>query len=77
LSSFDCLPVVSNFRAPNAASVRMSFYNEHIYPHLVSSLGDPNPIREIRQKMIPLARGTVLEIGVGPRVNFAHYDPQR
>src|SRR6478752_7710651 len=52
----------------------MSFYNEHIYPHLVSRLGDPKPIREVRQQIIPLARGTVLEIGVGPGVNFAHYD---
>lgn len=25
--------------------------------------------------MVSLARGTVLEIGVGPGVNFAHYDP--
>jgi ubiquinone/menaquinone biosynthesis C-methylase UbiE len=40
-------------------------------------LGDPKPVREIRQRMVPLAQGTVLEIGVGPGVNFAHYDPAR
>ena len=27
--------------------------------------------------MIPLAQGEVLEIGVGPGVNFVHYDPKK
>ena len=55
----------------------MRFYNEHIYPWLVSTLGDPKPIREVRQRIIPSAQGTVLEIGVGPGVNFTHYDPTK
>ncbi len=42
----------------------MPFYRDRIYPHLVSKLGDPPPIREIRQRVIPLAQGKVLEIGV-------------
>jgi SAM-dependent methyltransferase len=53
----------------------MGFYNEHIYPWLVNTLGDPEPIQQVRQRIIPLAQGTVLEIGVGPGVNFIHYDP--
>ncbi len=53
----------------------MPFYRDHIYPHLVNALGDPEPIREIRQRIIPLAQGKVLEIGAGPGVNFVHYDP--
>jgi SAM-dependent methyltransferase len=52
----------------------MSFYNEHVYPHLVSALGNPKPIAEIRSRILRLADGEVLEIGVGPGVNFAHYD---
>jgi hypothetical protein len=52
----------------------MPFYRDHIYPRLVSALGDPKPIQEVRQKMIPLAQGKVLEIGVGPGVNFVLYD---
>src|SRR6266705_3061725 len=52
----------------------MRFYNENIYPWLVTTLGDPEPIKEVRQRIIPLAHGTVLEIGVGPGVNFPHYD---
>jgi ubiquinone/menaquinone biosynthesis C-methylase UbiE len=55
----------------------MSFYKEHVYPHLVSLLGNPKPIADIRKRIVPAAEGDVLEIGVGPGVNFAHYDPAR
>jgi len=55
----------------------MAFYRERIYPHLVSVLGNPKPIDDIRQRIVPLAQGDVLEIGVGPGVNFAHYDPAK
>jgi ubiquinone/menaquinone biosynthesis C-methylase UbiE len=55
----------------------MPVYRDHIYPQLVRMLGNPQPIRDIRQQIIPLARGTVLEIGVGPGVNFVYYDPAR
>src|SRR2546425_7749078 len=55
----------------------MSFYKDHVYPHLVSKLGNPKPIEEIRRRIIPLAQGNVLEIGVGPGVNFVHYDPAK
>lgn len=52
----------------------MAFYRDHIYPHLVHALGNPKPIAEIRQRIIPSAQGEVLEIGVGTGVNFPHYD---
>jgi ubiquinone/menaquinone biosynthesis C-methylase UbiE len=55
----------------------MPFYRDRIYPHLVRVLGDPKPFRDIRAQILPLAQGTVLEIGVGPGANFAHYDPTR
>src|SRR6266852_7389049 len=55
----------------------MPFYIDHIYPHLVRRLDDPPPIQEIRGRIVPLAEGKVLEIGVGPGVNFSHYDPAR
>jgi ubiquinone/menaquinone biosynthesis C-methylase UbiE len=55
----------------------MPFYKDHVYPHLVSMLGNPKPINEIRQRIVRLAQGNVLEIGVGPGVNFTHYDPSR
>ena len=40
-------------------------------------MGDPKPIRELRQQVIRLAEGTVLEIGAGSGANFPHYDPAR
>jgi ubiquinone/menaquinone biosynthesis C-methylase UbiE len=55
----------------------MPFYTDHIYPHLVHTLGDPEPIRAVRRRIIPLAAGEVLEIGIGSGANFAHYDPAK
>lgn len=52
----------------------MSFYKDFIYPRLVDRLGDPTPIRKVRQEIIPQAQGTVLEIGAGSGANFVHYD---
>ena len=52
----------------------MSFYRNRVYPHIVTVLGNPKPIQKIRQQLIPLAQGTVLEVGVGPGVNFPYYD---
>jgi ubiquinone/menaquinone biosynthesis C-methylase UbiE len=53
----------------------MPFYKDHVYSCLVTALGNPKPIQKIRQHLVPAAQGTVLEIGVGPGVNFPHYDP--
>jgi ubiquinone/menaquinone biosynthesis C-methylase UbiE len=55
----------------------MPFYRNHIYPYLVSKLGDPPPIHQIRKLIVALAQGEVLEVGVGPGANFAHYDPAK
>jgi ubiquinone/menaquinone biosynthesis C-methylase UbiE len=52
----------------------MPFYKDYIYPYLVDVLGDPAPILKIRQQIIPLAQGRVLEIGTGSGANFVHYD---
>src|SRR5262249_4971009 len=50
---------------------------DHVYPHLVSTLGNLKPVQEIRQRIVPMAQGTVLEIGVGSGVNFMYYNPAR
>jgi len=55
----------------------MAFYRDYIYPQLVNRLGDPPPIQKIRQQIVPLAQGKVLEIGVGSGANFVHYDPTK
>jgi len=55
----------------------MAVYRDYIYPQLIRILGNPKPIRDIRQQVISLAHGTVLEIGVGSGANFVYYDPAR
>lgn len=55
----------------------MSFYKDHVYPYLVDMLGDPTPIRKVRQQIIPRAQGKVLEIGAGSGANFIFYDPAK
>jgi len=55
----------------------VSVYGNQIYPFLVSRMGDPKPIREIRKRIIGQAEGVVLEIGAGSGANFAHYEPTR
>jgi SAM-dependent methyltransferase len=55
----------------------MGFYRDRVYPQLVTRLGDPPPIRCRRRQLLSEARGDVLEIGVGPGVNFVHYDPAK
>jgi SAM-dependent methyltransferase len=52
----------------------MSFYRNRVYPHIVEALGNPGPVQKIRQRLLPLAQGAVLEVGVGPGVNFSYYD---
>lgn len=52
-------------------------YRNHIYPYLVSRMGNPKPIRELRRRVIGLAQGKVLEIGSGAGANFTHYDTAR
>ena len=55
----------------------MSFYRDRVYPQIVRKLGNPKPIDDIRRQIVPLAHGHVLELGVGPGVNFAYYDPDK
>ncbi|RPJ22079.1 MAG: class I SAM-dependent methyltransferase [Chloroflexi bacterium] len=55
----------------------MSFYRDTVYPYIVDRLGDPPPIKKVRQQIIPLARGNVLEIGAGSGANFPYYDSTR
>jgi ubiquinone/menaquinone biosynthesis C-methylase UbiE len=52
----------------------MPLYRNLVYPYLVDMLGDPPPIRAVRQALIPLAQRDVLEIGAGSGANFIHYD---
>jgi SAM-dependent methyltransferase len=52
----------------------MAFYRDRVYPALVNGLGNPKSIQALREQIVPLARGTVLEIGAGSGANFPYYD---
>jgi ubiquinone/menaquinone biosynthesis C-methylase UbiE len=52
----------------------VAFYKNRVYPALVSLLGNPKPAQALRETIIPLAHGTVLEIGAGAGANFVYYD---
>jgi SAM-dependent methyltransferase len=52
-----------------------SFYDRHILPRLIACGCGSKPIRYQRRKIVPLASGQVLELGVGGGLNLAFYDP--
>src|SRR6266496_3596848 len=53
----------------------MPVYRDRVYPFLVDKLGNPEPILKVRARILALAEGNVLEIGVGPGGNLKYYDP--
>jgi ubiquinone/menaquinone biosynthesis C-methylase UbiE len=55
----------------------LSFYQNKILPHIINCACSSNAIMKIREKVVPLAYGTVLEVGMGSAVNLGLYDPAR
>jgi SAM-dependent methyltransferase len=55
----------------------MGFYSEKIVPRLVTCACGTKPILKQRQKVVPLATGAVLEIGMGAGHNLPYYDPAK
>ena len=43
----------------------MRFYDKHILPRVLNWACGSEPIQQQRQKVVPLAEGRVLEIGIG------------
>jgi ubiquinone/menaquinone biosynthesis C-methylase UbiE len=52
----------------------MSFYEDHILPHLISFSCGASPVRRQRELVIPAAEGRVLEVGMGAGPNLPFYD---
>lgn len=55
----------------------MSFYEQKILPHLIDFACSDKSNRKQREKIVPSARGDVLEVGFGSGLNLAHYDRQK
>jgi hypothetical protein len=43
----------------------MGFYDRHILPKVLNFSCGTKPVQKQRQKVVPLAEGRVLEIGIG------------
>jgi ubiquinone/menaquinone biosynthesis C-methylase UbiE len=55
----------------------MGIYQKHFLPRLVHLACDSKPTMKQREKIVPLAEGRVLEIGIGSGLNLPFYAPDR
>lgn len=55
----------------------MGFYARHILPCCLDRTCSIGPIEKQREKIVPQATGTVLEIGIGSGLNLPFYDPDK
>ena len=51
----------------------MGLYQRHVLPKLINAACAQKPMAELRARLVPTARGRVLEIGFGTGLNLPHY----
>lgn len=55
----------------------MSFYERYCLPHVINMACGASNIQKQREKVVPLAEGRVLEIGMGSGLNLPFYDKEK
>jgi ubiquinone/menaquinone biosynthesis C-methylase UbiE len=55
----------------------MGFYENHILPRMIDLACSAGPILKQRAKVVPMAEGRVLEVGMGSAINIPFYDADR
>jgi ubiquinone/menaquinone biosynthesis C-methylase UbiE len=55
----------------------MSFYEERVLPHLINCACSANPNKKQREKIVHLAEGDVLEVGIGSGLNLPYYSKDK
>ena len=54
-----------------------SFYDRYVLPRVIGCACAARPIMKQRAKIVPLAAGRVLELGIGGGLNLSFYDPAK
>ena len=52
----------------------MGLYNKYVLPKVLNCTCGSKPINYQRKKVVPLAKGLVLDVGIGSGLNIAFYD---
>lgn len=52
----------------------MGLYDTYVLPHLIKVACGSDDVAEQRRKVVPLATGRVLELGMGPALNLPFYN---
>ncbi|MGB5747710.1 MAG: class I SAM-dependent methyltransferase [Desulfobacterales bacterium] len=55
----------------------MKFFENYIVPRITNFVCSHKAFTGQRKKVVPLARGRVLEIGIGTGLNLGYYDPEK